>query len=113
MSRLGSKRLIPILIGVLVFVIAAGAAIIAFSGDEASYSPESREAFLAACTADGGDDVASVCVCWYDSITQSIPYERYDEVNTEFLDQLEADPESVVAIPGDFEALLADCRPTA
>ncbi len=113
MKRLWSKRLIPLLVGGLLFVVTAGAAIALFGGDDASYTPESREAFLAACTADGGDDVESVCVCWYDSITQPMPYERYDEVSTEFLAQLEADPDSSLAKPDDFEALLADCRPAA
>lgn len=109
----GARRFIPITVGIVAFLIAAGAAVLLFSGDDGSYSPETREAFLAACSADGGDDVESVCVCWYDSITQSIPYDRYDEVNDQFLQELEEDPGSVIAVPDDFEALLADCRPSA
>lgn len=107
-----NKKVVAIAAGVLVFLVAAGAAVVAFSGDDPSYSPDTREAFIAACTTDGGDDVESVCVCWYDSITQSIPYDRYAEVNDQFLQQLEDDPGSMIAIPDDFEALLADCRPS-
>ena len=109
----GSKKIVAIVVAVLVFVLAAGAAVLVLSGDDESYTPETREAFVEACTADGGDDVESVCVCWYDSITQSIAYDRYDEANAELLAQLEADPESTIDIPADFEALLAECRPAA
>lgn len=107
------QRAVPIVLGVAAFLVAAGAtAWVLLGGDEAeeTYTVDTRRAFLEACAGDGGDDARQVCECFYDSITETVAYERFDEVNRELLADLEAEPDGGVELPSDFEPLLEQCR---
>ncbi len=100
--------------GTLSFLVAGGAALALLQPGESdpTYTPEIRQAFLAACSADGGDEVLPVCRCWYDAIESSIPVARYETVNRRLLaeDRL---PGQVLDLPEDFADLLEACRLTA
>lgn len=78
---------------------------------ETTYTTETRGSFLAACSADGGEEVLPVCRCWYDAIERSIPYARYDEVNRRLLAE-DRVPGEVLDLPEDFAGLLEACRVT-
>jgi hypothetical protein len=81
--------------------------------DEAAptYTAATERAFLDACTAEGGDDVATSCACLYDAIVADIPYERYREVSDELLEARPVD--GPLPLPDDFEALVRTCRRAA
>jgi hypothetical protein len=102
-----------IVLGALGLASAAALVLSQASDEEAdpTYTDATRRAFLDACTADGGDDVAESCGCLYDAIAAEIPYERYREVS----DQLLASPpvDGPLALPEDFQALVRGCRRAA
>jgi len=83
---------VAVAISVVVFAAVLGAIIVMRQPDEPSghtYDDQDRAAFMASCAA-GGEDTRSTCACAYDKIVQTVPYDRYIELNR----QLEADRSS-------------------
>ena len=64
---------------------------------------------VASCIADGGEPVRHVCECFYDGIVETVPYDRYQQVNELLLASPPASGEPI-SLPDDFEAILTDCR---
>jgi hypothetical protein len=109
------SRSVRALIALAALVIAAGVGLVLVmaDGDESppTYTAATRDAFLEACTARGGDDVAEGCSCLYDAIVAEIPYEQYRAVSDELL---EAPPASgPLPLPEEFDPLLRACRRAA
>lgn len=77
--------------------------------DRSGYDDATRQRFLEACTADGGEAVAVTCGCLYDALVDSLPYERFEEVDRALLDQ-PAEPGIPLTLPADVQALLDECR---
>lgn len=113
------RRVSPVALiaGGLTVVVAVVLVVVLLAGDDEdeaaapTYTDSTEEAFLVACTADGGDPVRPVCQCLYDGLVETIPYERYDEVNDLLLAAPPA-PGDPLALPDDFEEILAGCRLT-
>jgi hypothetical protein len=111
---------LPIVLGGLALVAAAVAvgALLMGGADEEdepaspTYSAAVEAVFIEACTADGGEPVRPVCECFYDGIVETIPFDRYEEVNRLLLASPPSDGEPL-PIPDDFEAILAECRQEA
>jgi hypothetical protein len=100
-----------VLAGVGLLIVAAvvvGAVLLTADGG-GGYDDEVEETFLAACTAQGGDDVAPVCECLYAGIVDSIPYDRFEEVNDSFEAELADDPEAELRLPSDIDEIRVDC----
>lgn len=109
-GRGGRRR--TVIIGAVVAVVLVAAAITAVllaPSDASGYSDEVEENFLAACTADGGDDVEPVCACLYEAIVDTIPYDRFEEVDDALVAQREAEADGDLRLPRDFEALRVAC----
>ncbi len=97
--------------GVLLLVGALAIAGLVVAGrDDGGYTEETQQAFMDACTAEGGSDVAPTCSCLYEAIEAEVAYERFEEVNDLLVAGRDADPDTGVELPDDFEALLEDCR---
>jgi hypothetical protein len=60
--------------------------------DGGGYGPAERADFVEACSSTGGVG-ASVCGCFYDRLAETVPHERFEELDEEILD----DPASVPA----------------
>lgn len=105
------SRLWIILGGVLLVVGAlAIVGLVISGGDDGGYDEDTRQAFMDACTADGGSGVAPTCTCLYESMVANVSYERFEEVNDLLLAEQATDPEAGVDLPDDLEGLLDDCR---
>jgi hypothetical protein len=92
-------RLVAGLVSVCLWATACG------SEQQAEYSDENREAFLAACTDAGADGLYEqrVCRCAYDEAEATIPYEQFREINDEFAETDEA------VLPQELLDVLAAC----
>jgi hypothetical protein len=100
--------------GIAVLAVGVAAVVwVAVSGDDPAptYTAATREEFLAACTADGGEPVEPACACLYDAIEEHIPYERYREVSNQLL--TESELPGPLPLPEDFEELVQACRRAA
>jgi len=130
--RRGVTAGVAVAISLVVFAAVLGAIIVMRQPDEPSghtYDDQDRAAFLESCAA-GGEDTRSTCACAYDKIVQTVPYDRYVELNR----QLEADRASIstdatpasgtsgpggsnpagstrppVSLPNDIEVLIVGC----
>ncbi len=73
--------------------------------DPTEYSVENREAFLAACTDTGTDELYQqrVCQCVYDEAETSLPFERFREIEAELTDAEQP------VLPDDILDLVAAC----
>jgi hypothetical protein len=104
-----SRALVVALALAAVVVIAVVAIVVAPDGGADEYNDEVEENFLAACTEDGGDDVAPVCACLYAQIVEKIPYDRFEEVNDALEAEQAADDEGGVRLPADFDRIRVGC----
>jgi hypothetical protein len=104
------RRAVLIGVGLLVVVaaIAAGAVLLT-ADDGGGYGDDVEDTFLAACTAQGGDDVAPVCECLYAGIVDTIPYDRFEEVDDSFEAELADDPDAELRLPSDIDEIRVDC----
>lgn len=111
-NRAGRRsQLLWIAGGALLLVGALALAGLVITGrDDPDYTDDTRQAFMEACTADGGSDVSPTCTCLYESIVSEVAYERFEEVNDLLLAARAADPDAAVELPDDIEGLLEDCR---
>lgn len=99
-------------VGAVVLVallIAAVVAVLFWPSDASGYTDEVETNFMAACTADGGDDVEPVCVCLYAEIVETVPYDRFEEVNDSLETEQASDPSSPVRLPADFDEIRQAC----
>lgn len=110
-----SGRRVPLwawIAGVLAVVIIAVGVIVAVtgSGDEPTYDDATRQRFLDACTAEGGEPVRNECECWYDAIVAEVPFDRFEEVDDQLTaEQAGRQPGTPLQLPADFQALLDPC----
>lgn len=93
---------------VVAFAVAVGIGYAVSRSNTPTYDEASRQRFLEACTADGGDDVRPACECLYAAISERIPYERFDEVHEQLLEAREVGEE--IVLPDDMAALLPACQ---
>ncbi len=107
-SRTAWRRWGVVATVVVLVVVVAGVGFGVSRSTTSTYDEVSRERFIAACTADGGDDVAPACECLYTAITEKIAYERFEEVS----DQLTAarDAGEPIVLPDDIAALVPACQ---
>ena len=88
-------------------VVLAGALLGAACSSETptEYSAENEEAFMAACVDPAADGIFQqrVCLCVYAEATETIPFERFLEINDALEDAEEA------ALPDDFLDVVARC----
>jgi hypothetical protein len=89
-------------LGVLV-VVAVVALVVLVTRSSGPYSRGDQDAFLAACTRDGGEPVRPACVCLWNQLVENVSYERFVEVN----DLLRAQPNS--SLPADIDAYRNSC----
>ena len=89
----------------VVLGVVALALVLSGCGDDApsDYNAEVEENFLETCTDQGGDDLADVCQCAYDSFEAEIPFDRFQRVDERLAD----DPEA--QLPDEFLDLYTDC----
>lgn len=104
------RRRVIVGTGVVVALLVAGlVAVLAWPTDASGYTDEVEANFMAACTADGGDDVEPVCGCLYDEIVDTIPYDRFEEVNDALETERAADADASIQLPADFDEIRATC----
>lgn len=72
------------------------------------YDDATRQRFLDACTAEGGDAVAGTCGCLYDRMAADLPFERFEAVD-ELLAAETVEAGQPLALPADVQALLDAC----
>jgi hypothetical protein len=93
-------------LGVVVVVVIA-AAVRPRAQDD--YDDATRERFVAACTADGGEPVRSTCVCLYDEIVEHVPFDRFELLDDELATEVQDGADAPLTLPGDVQALLDEC----
>lgn len=101
-----SRRRLPWLVaaGVGALVIVGVVVAVLATRDQGGYDDQTRDDFLAACTADGGDPVRPTCECIYDEMVATVPYDRFEEVD-EQLTQQSGD----LTLPDDVSAIVDGC----
>jgi hypothetical protein len=82
--------------GAVLLAVACGGGGGADDGD-GGYGPAERADFVAACSAAGGVSDA-VCGCFYDRLAETLPHERFEELD----EQIRDDPSSVPAEVADL-----------
>jgi hypothetical protein len=93
--------------GVVIAVVALLS--ISRAGTERDYDDAVRDRFVAACTTDGAEPVRGTCVCLYDRIEQTIPFDRFEEVDASLASQVAASPGQRLDLPDDIDVLLQAC----
>lgn len=92
---------------VVVFIIAVGVGFLT-SRPSPTYDDASRERFVTACVADGGDEVRPACECLYAAVTEQIPYDRFVEVDEQLTAAQQAGEE--IVLPEDIASLVPACQ---
>jgi hypothetical protein len=112
-------------VSVIVFAVVLGVIVVLRQPSPpstASYDDATRSAFVSSCVS-GGGETRPTCECAYDKIVQSIPYDRYLELNRQIDDQRRAvqagsteapggtgmAPRSTTALPNDIEVMIVSC----
>lgn len=73
-----------------------------------TYDDSTRQRFLDACIADGGDAVRPACECLYSSISETIPFDRFAEIDEDLTRAREVG--EPIVLPDDVAELLPACR---
>jgi hypothetical protein len=81
--------------GVVLLAVACGRG--AEDDGDGGYGPAERADFVEACSAAGGVSDA-VCGCFYDQLAETLPHERFEELD----EQIRDDPTSVPAEVADL-----------
>lgn len=106
--RSGRKRTVVVAaVGVIVVVGVVVGVLIARHQPAPTYDDASRQRFVDACSADGGDPVRDTCQCIYDEIVANIAYERFTGVDAQLRAQIAAGQR--VTLPDDIDAFRVDC----
>lgn len=108
------SRLPWILAGVgAVVVVAVIVVVVVLAGRPSGYSDATRQQFLTACTADGGESVRDACTCVYDRMAASVPYDRFADVDQQLRSQFPSTPQGQpLSLPSDVQAIVDACRVT-
>jgi hypothetical protein len=103
-----------ILVGVGAVVVVAVIVVLAvLAGRPSGYSDATRQQFLSACTADGGESVRDACTCVYDRMVAAVPYDRFTDVDQQLRAQFPSTPVGEeLALPDDVQAIVVACRVT-
>ncbi|CAN5244395.1 hypothetical protein BH18ACT4_BH18ACT4_04140 [soil metagenome] len=68
-----------------------------------AYSVDTETQFMATCVASVGEGERSLCGCIYDSITEEIPFEEFEELDRRLNDDPDAE------LPERIDALVVEC----
>lgn len=76
---------------------------------QADYDDATRARFVDACMTNGGEPVRNICVCVYDRIVQTVPFDRFEVIDELLGSQLQAAPGQPLDLPDDVAAMLQEC----
>jgi hypothetical protein len=101
------RRWIIIVLGAVVALGLAAAALLLATRPAAGYGPDDQAKFTTACATAAGEPVRATCACIYDEITQKVPYDQFVSIDA----QLGAERASgqTLELPAPIEAARADC----
>lgn len=96
-------------LGALVVVVVVAVAAVVRPRPQDDYDDAVRDRFLAACTAQGGEPVRDTCVCLYDRMVESVPFDRFELLDEKLAQEVEASPDGPIELPDDIQAMLDGC----